>query len=144
MLWVRFPKWEESVFHIMTKVFSYCLRHHLGYSNLSELTKIRPISSASKVSHLRGVDYNIPTKVSENVIQIKAIERIKVKKDELNQTTCFGDYLSQNLKPIQEVSYWFHGTDHKAALNIIQEGIDVSKGRKCLDFSDGSGFYVTR
>ena len=41
------------------------------------------------------------------------------------------------------VTYWFHGTDHKSALNIVRNGIDLEKGKAGADFSDGNGFYLT-
>ena len=50
------------------------------------------------------------------------------------------DYL---LFLISGATYWFHGTDHNSALNIIREGIDLGKGKAAGDFSDGDGFYLT-
>ena len=38
---------------------------------------------------------------------------------------------------------FFHGTNHESALNILQEGIDITRGGQRLDFSDGEGFYTT-
>lgn len=38
---------------------------------------------------------------------------------------------------------FFHGTNHESALNILQEGIDITRGGQRLDFSDGEGFYIT-
>ena len=35
-----------------------------------------------------------------------------------------------------------HGTDHKSAKNIIEEGIRLSEGEDAQDFSDGEGFYL--
>ena len=37
----------------------------------------------------------------------------------------------------------YHGTRAKDAKCIIEDGIDLSKGKGNLDFSDGDGFYVT-
>ena len=39
--------------------------------------------------------------------------------------------------------YWFHGTDHTSALNILKNGIDLARGKLGGDFSHGSGFYLT-
>ena len=36
----------------------------------------------------------------------------------------------------------FHGTDHKSALDIFDEGIDLYSGSQKRDFSDGNGFYL--
>jgi len=44
---------------------------------------------------------------------------------------------------IESVKYWFHGTDINSARDICTKGISVDQGRTKLDFSDGSGFYVT-
>ena len=35
---------------------------------------------------------------------------------------------------------FFHGTNHESALNILQEGIDITRGGQRLDFSDGEDF----
>lgn len=37
---------------------------------------------------------------------------------------------------------FFHGTNHQGAENIILQGIDLSQGTKCGDFSSGNGFYL--
>lgn len=39
-------------------------------------------------------------------------------------------------------SYWFHGTDHKSAVNIVKNGIMPNVGKPKLDFSHGDGFYL--
>ena len=70
--------------------------------------------------------------------------KFKLTKEELHDDGFFTDYLRQEQKPIDGVTYWFHGTDRESALNIIKEGIDVNRGGKGLDFSDGAGFYLTR
>ena len=38
---------------------------------------------------------------------------------------------------------FYHGTTAKHAKCIIEDGIDLSKGKRNKDFSDGDGFYVT-
>ena len=38
---------------------------------------------------------------------------------------------------------YFHGTDHKSAEDILENGIDLHMGREKCDFSHGKGFYVT-
>ena len=37
---------------------------------------------------------------------------------------------------------FFHGTSHESAKNIIDDGIDLAKGKTKKDFSDGRGFYL--
>ena len=39
-------------------------------------------------------------------------------------------------------NFYFHGTDHKSAQNILDNGINLCDGRKRCDFSHGCGFYV--
>ena len=43
----------------------------------------------------------------------------------------------------EEFSFWFHGTDAKFATDIVNNGIDIQKGRQRKDFSDGNGFYLS-
>ena len=38
---------------------------------------------------------------------------------------------------------YFHGTDHKSAKNILENGINLREGAPRCDFSHGKGFYVT-
>ena len=90
------------------------------------------------------IEYEIPTSVDEVPVLMKAIDKFKLTKKELYQDKFFTDYLRQDQNPIGGVTYWFHGTDHGSALSIIRDGIDVTKGNKELDFSDGAGFYLTR
>ncbi|XP_028408548.1 uncharacterized protein LOC114531102 [Dendronephthya gigantea] len=37
---------------------------------------------------------------------------------------------------------YFHGTDHKGAKDILEDGIKLGLGKPCCDFSNGWGFYV--
>ncbi len=43
----------------------------------------------------------------------------------------------------EEFEYWFHGTDSFSANKISKFGIDIQKGAKKKDFSDGNGFYLS-
>ena len=45
--------------------------------------------------------------------------------------------------PHDDYEVFYHGTRAKDAKCIIEDGIDLSKGKRKLDFSDGNGFYVT-
>ncbi|CAL1540543.1 unnamed protein product [Lymnaea stagnalis] len=38
---------------------------------------------------------------------------------------------------------FYHGTTHESAKSIIEDGITLTKGRDCQDFSSGDGFYVS-
>ena len=42
-----------------------------------------------------------------------------------------------------EGQLYFHGTDHNSAKNILENGINLRKGKEKCDFSDLKGFYVT-
>ena len=37
---------------------------------------------------------------------------------------------------------WYHGTNHRDAVNIINKGIKLELGGERKDFSDGNGFYL--
>ena len=39
--------------------------------------------------------------------------------------------------------FYFHGTDHESAVNILQYGINLGEGTSACDFSNGWGFYAT-
>ena len=39
--------------------------------------------------------------------------------------------------------FYFHGTDHNSAKNILEKGISLGSGAKKCDFSHGDRFYVT-
>ena len=43
-----------------------------------------------------------------------------------------------------EYEVFFHGTSQKHAKDIIESGIDLRKGAKAQDFSDGDGFYLSK
>ena len=43
-----------------------------------------------------------------------------------------------------EYELFFHGTSQKHAKDIIESGIDLRKGAKAQDFSDGDGFYLSK
>ena len=88
--------------------------------------------------------YTIPVEVSEEMRFVKAIDRFKIDDTELNQKQYYQQYILQEQTPLQNVSFWFHGTDHKSASDIVRLGINVGKGRTGLDFSSGIGFYMTR
>ena len=69
------------------------------------------------------------------------ITNVEVKESEMSQTTRkkLSDYGLDDQHP-----YFFHGTDHESASNILLEGIDLCYGRQKRDFSSGSGFYLTK
>lgn len=61
----------------------------------------------------------------------------------IHENPFLNEYLHQEGHNLDGSSYWFHGTDHKSARNIIRNGIDLQRGKDCGDFSDGNGFYLT-
>ena len=48
--------------------------------------------------------------------------------------------ISETNHPVEKL--FFHGTDHKSAANILEEGINLGKGAEYCDFSHGYGFYA--
>ena len=43
-----------------------------------------------------------------------------------------------------EYELFFHGTSQKHAKDIIESGIDLKRGAKAQDYSDGDGFYLSK
>ena len=43
-----------------------------------------------------------------------------------------------------EYELFFHGTSQKHAKDIIENGIDLKRGAKAQDYSDGDGFYLSK
>jgi len=54
------------------------------------------------------------------------------------------NHQNKNQVANENAFYLFHGTSWKSAVSILQEGISHSVGRRCLDFGNGSGFYMTK
>ena len=54
-----------------------------------------------------------------------------------NRVRNFPESLSNN-----DYEIFFHGTRHDSARKIIESGIDVAKGGRKKDFSNGEGFYL--
>ena len=54
-----------------------------------------------------------------------------------NKVQNFPESLSNN-----DCKILFHGTGHESARKIIESGIDLDRGRRKKDFSDGGGFYL--
>jgi hypothetical protein len=48
---------------------------------------------------------------------------------------------TQHVRPQHKL--FFHATNYRSALNILQYGISHSRGRPCLDFGIKSSFYMT-
>lgn len=42
----------------------------------------------------------------------------------------------------KDFEVFFHGSNHRSVQDIIERGIDLSKGKEKQDFSDGEGYYV--
>ena len=93
-----------------------------------------------------NVEFEIKTDVDddEEPVMIKAMTKFSTTEMELSQYPDFSAYLKQEEHPIERVKYWFHATDIISAENICTKGISVDQGSKKVDFSDGSGFYLTR
>lgn len=71
----------------------------------------------------------------ENLAASQTLELWK-QRNSVNQ-----NYMDQEKAPMENVNYWFHGTDLSSAMKI-HEGIS-GVGRPNLSFSHGKGFYLT-
>lgn len=67
---------------------------------------------------------------------------IKNFKQELNRIQHEVERVTADLLKDDEFEVFFHGTSHESATIIIADGIDLTKGAKKKDFSDGDGFYL--
>ena len=67
---------------------------------------------------------------------------MKINFNDLDNTS-IQPYLSNQALKMKDVRYWFHGTDHKSAWDIIKNGIRLEFGKARADFSDQKGFYLT-
>ena len=76
--------------------------------------------------------------------QVKAISVVKGAGTPWTDNNLFNAVKSNELKLDDDDKFetFYHGTDHKFVPSII-EGIDLRKGGKTKEFSDGDGFYVT-
>ena len=57
--------------------------------------------------------------------------------DNIAEVELFHGYLKQAQNSMSEAEFFFHGTDHKSALNIVRDEIDVEASKCGRDFSDG-------
>ena len=83
-------------------------------------------------------DFDVPTEDGQHV---KAIDT-RLDKN-IADVELFHNYRKQAQNSLSEAEFFFHGTDHKSALNIVREGIDVEASKFGRDFSDGKGFYLS-
>jgi len=142
---------------------SLCLKSHQFESHISLLDwAIRYIEGVFKYDILLNQRYNgdpLPGKVGQvQVMRIKenegdtnseensnnVIKGLKLNSENDQQNTIIQTYLIDQGTNFQGVRYWFHGTDYDSAWSIVEKGIRLEGyGKKCGDFSDGNGFYLT-
>lgn len=53
------------------------------------------------------------------------------------------DDLAEQGTSVSGINFWIHGTDHRSAINIIQDGIDLPRGKPGTGISDSNVFYLT-
>ncbi|KAK2548679.1 hypothetical protein P5673_031122 [Acropora cervicornis] len=78
--------------------------------------------------------------------QIKEINVVRERGTQWNDDNAsFKKILLNELKLCNDkgFNFFYHGTGHNCAENIILDGIYLKFGRKKAEFSDGDGFYVT-
>lgn len=80
-----------------------------------------------KVSEVRGGQVNI----------------INVNEEGQKDIKCYTLPVDKFPQASQQFEVFYHGTRPKDAKCIIEDGIDLQKGKKNLDFSDKDGFYVS-
>ena len=83
-------------------------------------------------------EFRVPTEDGQHV---KAIDTWM--DENIADVELFHNYRKQAQNSLSEAEFFFHGTDHKSALNIVREGIDVEASKFGRDFSDGKGFYLS-
>lgn len=87
------------------------------------------------------LDHELPSKDNEKhkVLKIINVDR----SGRRNKIYMRGQPASFPMSPENDkFEIFVHGTDHKSAKNIIEEGIRLSEGEDAQDFSDGEGFYL--
>ena len=89
------------------------------------------------------IEFEIPTDEEEGAVLVKALDTFALPVEELEPgIPWLHDYWAQEGKSLDSTKYWFHGTDHDSAINIIRNGIRFTKARRA-DFSDQGGFYLS-
>ena len=78
----------------------------------------------------------------------EAVQAINFKRKDSKQE-CHGklnkvERVIEDLQKDDEFEVFFHGTSHDSAKDIIESGIDLSKGASIKDFSDKDGFYLSK
>jgi len=140
-----------------------CLKNHQFENHISLLEwAIRYIEGVFKYDTLLNQSYNgdpLPGKIgAEQVMKIKeddvdtkmeeksnnVIKGVKLNFKNEQQNARIQTYLIDQGTDLQGVRYWFHGTDYDSAWSIVEKGIRLEGyGKRCGDFSDGNGFYLT-
>ncbi|CAL1546353.1 unnamed protein product [Lymnaea stagnalis] len=69
------------------------------------------------------------------------IKMINHDSSEKSQTAV--DAFLEEIQAEENCEVLFHGTDHKSAKSILEEGILISQGKPCQDFSSNDGFYLS-
>ena len=96
---------------------------------------------------METIAIGVPYQKRTNSLNIPAINKKNVVTfEEILKDPWFTEsgFLNQKQQPMQNVKFWFHGTNTERALNIVKSGIDITYGRPGLDFSHGRSFYLTR
>jgi len=119
---------------------------HLFQSHILLTGRIKQPTNQDETREFIYTDPNANQDMNDGDNEVR--EPVKIKTRNILGTTdtdsdAVRKYKSQNFSSVQDVEFWFHGTDHESAFNIAKHGIELSKGKRGADFSNGSGFYVT-
>jgi len=127
---------HQSMLYWATKYLDDYFDNHILFNGL---TKTRPGVTTEKGSTFEISTRGKPGKIN-TIFKVKGrnISMNHVENDEI-----ISEYKAQNSSSIDEVKYWFHGTDQQSALNIVEKGIDLRKAKAASDFAFKEGFYVT-
>lgn len=92
-------------------------------------------------------EFEIPTDEEDDAVFVKAEDTFMLEVGELPEVPWLTDYTTRQKDTRQKDSlkgtkFWFHGTDHDSAIDIIRSGIKFKKARP-TDFSDEGGFYLS-
>lgn len=117
------------------------LRYLLRFISASIFTKYNRFPyNADTVNHWFTLEKNEQRDQAVNIINVDEVGRkskcYTTEKLAENGFSCSLEHDTFEL--------FFHGTNHRSARNIIENGIDLLKGGKDKDYSNGDGFYVSK
>ena len=146
---IGFDPLSTAIETIMARSFEASKHHHIeacewGEIFLKDEFEYNPLLSPAVhlpvkfpfESNFINTWFPLPSKTEAPVIKIM---NLVTRKSEARSAL-----LSKFVLEEQSNIVLFHGTDHRSATSILNQGIDLCAGRQKRDFSCGSGFYLTK